>query len=444
MNQLYTNRQLSRLIIPLIFEQFLNTLVGVVDTLMVSQAGEAAVSGVALTTNINILIIQVMAALATGGAVVCSQYNGSKKISHAKHAAGQLETVLFAFALFAMAFCLIGGRHLLGFIFGKVENSVMSSACTYMYVTAISYPFLGIYNAGAAIFRSTGNSKISLKISLLMNVLNIGFNAWFVFGMHWDVFGVACATLISRIAAGLIMSLLVSRPSNPLQITTFKVLLPKKQMIMRILRIGIPSGVENSMFQIGKLAVVSMVAGFGTAAIAANTVSYSIIDFPNMPAASMGLALVTVVGNCIGAGEKEQVRYYVKKLLLVAYIGDWIMNLLLLISAPFLVSFFHLSAEASGMAVEVLRYFAVTSLFIWPLSFTLPNALRATGDAKYTMIAGITSMWLFRVLCSYFLAVVCSLGILGVWLGMFVDWGVRSMLFVTRFLSGKWEQKKVI
>lgn len=441
---LYTKKQLRRLVIPLMFEQFLNVLVGIVDTLMVSKAGEAAVSGVALTTNINLLIIQVMAALATGGAVVCSQYNGRKDIREARFAAGQLETVLLVFSFGAALVCIAGGRGMLGVIFGRVEKNVMDNALIYMIVTAVSYPFLGIYNAGAAIFRSSGNSKISMKLSVLMNVINIGLNAVFVFRLDMGVMGVALATLTSRIVAGVIMTVFVVRPYNPLQIEHVSSLLPEKKMILRILRIGIPSGIENSMFQIGKLAVVSMVTRFGTAAIAANSVSYSIIEFPNIPGTAMGLALITVVGNCIGAGEKEQVRSYTKKLVGMAYVGDWAMNLLLFAFAPQIASLFHLSSGAVEIAVEVLRYFSILSLFIWPLSFTLPSALRAAGDVKYTMLSGIISMWLFRVLCSYILAVVFNLGILGVWFGMFIDWGVRSVLFVSRFLSGGWESKRVI
>lgn len=441
---MYTNKDLRRLVVPLMLEQLLNVMVGIVDTLMVSVAGEAAVSGVALTTNINLLIIQVMAALATGGAVVCSQYNGRKDIRDARFAAGQLETVLLVFSFAAAIVCIVGGRGMLGAIFGRVEENVMDSALVYMIVTAVSYPFLGIYNAGAAIFRSSGNSKISMKLSVLMNGINIGLNALFVFQFGMGVLGVALATLISRFVTGIIMTVCVVRPYNPLQVKHISALVPDRKMILRILRIGIPSGIENSMFQIGKLAVVSMVTRFGTAAIAANSVSYSVIEFPNIPGTAMGLALITVVGNCIGAGEKKQVRSYTKKLVGFAYLGDWMMNLILFLFAPQIAGCFHLSQEAVDIAVEVLRYFSILSLFIWPLSFTLPSALRAAGDVKYTMLTGILSMWLFRVLCSYLLAVVCNLGILGVWFGMFIDWGVRSVLFTGRFLSGKWESKNVI
>lgn len=444
MKNMYTKKELRALVAPLMFEQFLNVLVGIVDTLMVSQAGEAAVSGVALTTNINLLIIQVMAALATGGAVVCSQYNGRGDMKEARFAAGQLETVLLIFSFIAAAACFVGGRGMLGAIFGNVEPDVMDSAFTYMLITAVSYPFLGLYNAGAAVFRSSGNSSISMKLSVLMNAVNIGFNALFVFQFHMGVMGVALATLISRIVCGGIMNVFACSSRNPIRIEGIRALFPEKKMIVRILRIGIPSGIENSMFQIGKLAVVSMVTKFGTAAIAANSVSYSIIEFPNIPGTAMGLALITVVGNCIGAGELSQVKKYTKKLVGMAYVGDWVMNLLLFLFAPQIVSMFHLSSEAVSIAVEVLRYFSILSLFIWPLSFTLPSALRAAGDVRYTMLAGILSMWLFRVLCSYFLAVVLNFGILGVWYGMFIDWAVRSVLFVIRFLSGRWENQKVI
>ena len=298
------------------FEQFLNVMVGMVDTLMVSKAGEAAVSGVALTTNINLLIIQVMAALATGGAVVCSQYNGRKDTEEATFAAAQLETVLLVFSVAAALICAVFGHRMLPAIFGKVEETVMHSAWIYMFVTALSYPFLGVYNAGAAIFRSVGNSKVSMILSVLMNAINIVLNAVLVM-MGYGVLGVALATLVSRIVCGICMVILVTKPYNPLQLKRLRELLPNRKMITRILRIGIPSGIENSMFQVGKLMVVSMITKFGTAAIAANSVSYSVIEFPNIPGMSMGLALITVVGNCLGAGEIEQAKKYTKKLMVL-------------------------------------------------------------------------------------------------------------------------------
>ncbi|WP_031556361.1 MATE family efflux transporter [Lachnospira multipara] len=439
---IFSNKDLKKLIIPLMGEQLLSLTVGFVDQLMVSQTGEAAVAGVALVDNINRLIIQIMAALATGGAVVCSQYIGAGRDKQTKKAAGQLELVLFTFAFIMMGISVLFARPLLSGIFGNTQKAIMDFAVLYFTVTAISYPFLGIYNSGAAIFRSVGNSKISLYISLLMNVVNILGNAIFVLCFKWGVFGVALSTLISRVIGSGVMSYFIMRKQSPIRLNQIADYIPDFSLIKKILFIGIPSGVENGMFQIGKLMVVRMVTSLGQASIAANSVSYTIIDFANIPASSMGLALITVVGQCIGAGKKDEAKHYVKKILLWSYIGDWICNITLFFIGHYIPTWFNLSPEAVDIATVVLRAFNITSLFIWPLSFTMPNALRAAGDVHYTMIVSILSMWIFRVGSSYVFGIILGFGVLGVWIGMFVDWACRSAFFTIRFLNGKWIQKK--
>lgn len=439
---LFDTKSLRKLIVPLMLEQLLAVSVGMVDTLMVAQSGESAVAGVALVDNINRLIIQMMAALATGGAVVCSQYIGSRKEKAAKKSSAQLEVVLLFFSIIMMLLCLIFTKPLLAAIFGKVTKEVMDCAVLYFMVTSVSYPFLGLYNAGAAIFRSVGNSKISMNISIIMNIVNVVCNAIFVFGFKWSVFGVAFATLLSRVVAGIIMSVNVMMDKNSIRFEKLSDLKPEFGMVGKILTIGIPSGIENAMFQVGKLMVVSMVATFGTAATAANSVGYTIIDFANIPGSAIGLALITVVGQCIGAGEDKQAVMYTKKLVRWAYYGDWICNAILFTFAGFFASWFNLSGEAVDIATLVLRCFSVTSLFIWPLSFTISNSLRAAGDVNYTMLVSIFSMWLFRVGSSYVLGVIFNLGVLGIWIGMFIDWFVRSVFFLGRFLSGKWLKQK--
>ncbi len=427
---------------PLMLEQLLAVSVGMVDTFMVSQAGDAAISGVALVDNINRLIIQIMAALATGGAVVCSQYIGKGDKSSSKKSGAQLTSIMTFFAVVIAILAIMFTRNILSVLFGHVEKEVMESGILYFTITALSFPFLALYNSGAAIYRSQGNSKISMKISVVMNVINVLGNAVFVFGFHWSVFGVAFATLLSRVAAGFIMLYFVMSQKNPLRYEKLSDYMPDFKIIKKILTIGIPSGVENGMFQIGKLIVVRMVSTFGTASIAANAVGYTIIDFINIPASSMGLALITVVGRCIGAGEKDQAKMYSKRLIKFAYIGDWIGNIFLFFAVPFLCGFFNLSSDAKDLAVIVLRCFAIVSIPIWPLSFTTPNALRAAGDISYTMIASIISMWIFRVGSSYLLGVVFGFGIVGVWAGMFIDWLARSIMFTVRFISGKWLGRK--
>jgi Na+-driven multidrug efflux pump len=258
------------------------------------------------------------------------------------------------------------------------------------------------------------------------------------------VFGVALATLLSRVAAGFVMTALVCKKTNPVRFDSIAQLKPNGSIIGKILTIGIPSGIENGMFQVGKLAVTGMVATFGTASIAANSVGYTVIDFANIPGNAMGLALITVIGQCIGAGEKEQAKNYAKRLVKYAYFGDWVCNICLFLLAGFISKCFNLSVEAQGIAVQVLHAFSVTSMFIWPLSFTLPNALRAAGDVNFTMTVSIVSMWIFRVGSSYLFGVVLGMGVIGVWIGMFIDWAARSLMFVWRFFSGKWLNRRSI
>lgn len=441
---LFTREELKKLIIPLILEQLLAISIGMSDTLMVSACGEAAVSGVSLVDSISVLLIQILSALATGGAVVCSQYLGKKMPEKARLSAGQLMFIMLVVSVTVMVAVLFSSEFLLRTIFGQIEADVMENARVYFLVTALSYPFLGVYNAGAALFRSMGNSKISMYTSLVMNIINIAGNALLIFGFGLGVLGAALSTLVSRTISALVMAVLLCKKDNPLCIASLACLRPQWDVISRILKIGIPSGVENGMFQIGKLLVSSLTATFGTAAIAANAVANSIAGFANIPGNAIGLAMVTVIGRCIGAGEKEQARNYSRKLLTIAYIGMFLTNLAVFVGVKPLVSCFSLSAEAHGIAVQLLRTFAVCAILIWPLSFALPNTLRAAGDAKYTMAVSVFSMWVFRVFSSYFFAGTLGLGVLGVWIGMYVDWLFRSILFVIRYLHGKWLNKRVV
>ena len=436
---IFTREDLKKLIIPLIIEQMLALSIGLFDTLMVSSCGEASVSGVSLVDSISVLLIQILSALATGGAVVCSQYRVKKMPEKAKLSAGQLIFIMLTSSGTVMILVLFLHRFLLRTIFGQIEADVMDAAQIYFLISAISYPFLGVYNAGAALFRSIGNSKISMYTSLVMNVINIGGNAILIYGAGIGVMGAALATLIARMVSALVMVVLLSKKDNPLCITTPGCMHPQKDVIGKILKIGIPSGIENGMFLVS-----SLTATFGTAAIAANAVANSIAGFANIPGIAIGLAMVTVIGRCIGAGEKEQAKWYSRKLLGLAYGGMCLTDITLLILVRPLVGCFSLSGEAFAITVQLLQTFSICAMLIWPLSFALPNVLRAAGDAKYTMEVSVFSMWVFRVASSYFFAGTLKMGVLGVWIGMYVDWVFRSLLFVIRYKRGKWLNKRVV
>ena len=453
---LFSKQDLRRLIFPLVAEQFLAMTIGACDTVMVSSVGEAGVSGVSLIDQLTQLFIQLFAAFATGGAVVSSQYLGHKSDEKARTAARQLLNISTFVALVIIAICLPLRHFILNLIYGKIDESVMQNALIYFVWVLLSFPFLAIYNSCAALFRSMGNSKISLKVSLMMNLTNIAGNAILIYGAKIGVAGAGIATLASRIVAAIVMVYLLARPSAKINSRIYLEKLWKIEirfdMIRKILRVAIPSGIENSVFHIGKILVYSFMSGFGLAAIAANAITNTIASFSNIPAQAIGLSSVTVIGQCIGAGEKEQAKSYGRKLMKEAYIGMFCVATAIFLLAPLLVRAFNLSDEARLLATGVIRTCMVANIFFWPMSFTMPNILRASGDAKFTMVVSNISMWLFRVLFSFLISKYLlfkfpentALALYGIWFGMYIDWVFRGLCFGIRFHRNRWLDKKVI
>ena len=445
-NLLFSRDALIRLIVPLIIEQLLLMTVGMADTVMVTTAGEATVSGVSLVDNINTLIIQIFSALSTGGAVVVAQYLGRQETHSAKTAAKQLLYAMTGISAVLMILALIFRQHILSLIFGQVEPAVMDSALVYFLLTAAAYPFMGIYNAGAALFRAMGNSKVSMINSFIINVINILVNAILIFGFGMGAAGAGIGTLVSRIAAAVIIMVMLRHPGLTVQVDDIFHFEFNGSMIRRILFIGIPTGMENGMFQAGKLMVLNLITTFGTSAVAANAIANSISGVINVPGSAMGLAIITVIGRCIGAGDTRQAVHYTKLLVGCSYLSMLIMGSALFFSADFLVTLFNLSPEAMAMASQVLKLCAIANMLFWPMAFTLPNSLRAAGDAVFTMVVSLTTMFVCRVALSYVFA--CSwglgLGMLGVWLAMFCDWIVRAVCFLWRYWRGSWKKIHVI
>ena len=439
---MFSNADLKRLIFPLVIEQALALTVGMADVMMVSYAGEAAVSGVSLVDMINVLLINIFAALATGGAVVTAQYLGARNRKKACESADQLMVVTIVISIFIMGLTLVFQRPLLRLFFGAIEDDVMSACITYLWISALSYPFLAVYNSCAALFRAMGNSKVSMLVSLAMNVINVAGNAFFIFTFQMGVAGVATASLISRVAACVIMVVLLSNPGHQVFISLkWEYLKPDFPVIKKILHIGIPNGLENSFFQLGRVLVVSIISGFGTVQIAANAVANNLDGVGCIPGKAIGLAMITVVGRCVGAGDNEQAVYYTKKLLGWAYLVMGVLNGLILIFVRPLVGIYELSGETMELSIILACIHAGFAMLLWPLSFVLPNALRAANDVKFTMIVSIASMACWRVGFSYIIGVRMGMGAIGVWIAMVVDWVCRVTCFVTRFRSGVWKEK---
>ena len=444
MNELFSRKALRALIVPLVIEQLLAMTVGIADTMMISYAGEAAISGVSLVDMINNLLISIFAAVSTGGAVIISQYLGSKNREKACEGAGQLILVTALISLGIMAVTLVFREHMLHLLFGSIEPEVMESALTYLILSAYSYPFLAVYNSGAAIYRSMGNSRVPMYISAGMNVINIAGNSILIFGFGMGVAGAALATLAARASACVVQTVLVCRKKNEVYIEGRTVFHWNGGMIKRVLKIALPNGVESGIFQGGRVVVVSIIAFFGTAQIAANAVANSLDAMGILGGNAMNLAMITVVGQCVGAGNTDQAVYYIKRLLKITYciVGVTCVSMLLFLNP--ILNLYTLSAEARRLSVILVGMHNGLAMFLWPVSFTLSYALRAAGDIKYTMCISVFSMAVFRIVFSVILGIYCGMGAIGVWIAMLIDWIFRSTCYILRFRSGKWKNFHLI
>lgn len=441
---MFTNSDLKKLIIPLVIEQILVMTVGMADTMMVSHAGETAMSGVALVDMIDYLIITIFAALAAGGAVIVSQYLGAKQADDAKTTSEQLILLSFLLSVLVMAVCLVFHNGILKLLFGKIERDVMSACVKYFVITSFSFPFLGVYNACAALFRSMGETKVTMYVSALMNVINITGNAIGIFALKAGVAGVAVPTFISRAVAAVIMLILLLVKKYEIRPKLKTMLRLNKRSAANILRIAIPNGLENGFFALGRVLVTGVVSMFGTAQIAANGTANSIDQVAVMVVNAINLAMITVVGKCIGAGEVEQSKRYTKKLMKISYISTAALGILIIAALPLILRLYELSAEAYRYSIILISMHNILAMLLHPTSFNLANSLRAAGDVRFTMIVGICSMLIFRLGSALLFGEVFELGVIGVWIAMGMDWMVRSVAFTIRYRSGKWKQMRVI
>lgn len=438
---IFSPRDVLFIILPLVAEQFLSMFVGMADSVMVASVGEAAVSAVSLVDSISVLLINLFTALATGGAVVAGQYLGARNTEKARRVSDQLVLLILLISLAVTAALFFLRDWVLRTVFGSIEAQVMAYAQTYFTITLFSIPFIALYNGGAAIFRAMADSRTPMLISLLMNGINISGNAFFIYVCHWEIEGVAVPTLVSRMVAAVVVLGLLFRPKYTLRFSRPFSFRLERRTVGRILGIGIPNGVENAMFQFGKIMVVSLIATFGTVSITANAVGNSIGVFQILPGSAIGTAAVPIISRCFGAGEERQVKYYATRLLGLAFLGNVLINLGLALAIPLILELYQLTADTQGLTTWVLLFSGVVSSLLWPAAFMFPNVFRATGDVKYTMLVSVISMWVFRVGLSYLLGGWLGLGLQGVWYGMAADWACRGVCFLARYFSKSWRRR---
>lgn len=440
---MFSSKQLRSLIIPLIIEQILGAAIGIADTVMVSSVGEGAVSGVSLVDMVTVFIQNLFYGFSTGGAVIASQYLGAKHFKGARRSAGQLILLLASSGIVLCSLCLLFRSSILTLLFRKAESDVMSNALTYFTITAVSYPFIAMFSSFSALFRSMEQTKIAMTASLVVNVINVVGNAILIFGFNMGVEGAAISTVFARFCAMVFLILRFFLRDSQLHPSKgdFR---PDSHMLRKILFIGGPSSIENSMFQIGKLLLAGFITSFGTVHITANAVANSIACFGIIPGEGMTHATITVVGHCIGAGEDEEAIYNSKRMLKISYVMCLITNILVMATLPLTILMFSVSDEARKLAVTLVMLQCICAIPLWPVSFVTPCALRAGGDAKFTLSSSLISMWVFRVLLGYILGHVFGMGVIGVWTAMIIDWVFRSIMFIIRFKSRKWMKHRLI
>jgi putative MATE family efflux protein len=420
---------------------------GIADTVMVTTIGEFAVSGVSIVDVINNLFILAFGALATGGSVVVSQYIGRRDEKHSALSSRQLVYASMGAALVITTAGVFLRRPILSLIYGNIEQDVAMAAETYFLISALGYPALALYNAAAALFRSMGNSRVPMLTALLVNVLNIGGNALLIFGFNMGVAGAALSTLISRGLAALILVALLMRSRyrlSPVSLSGLFKVRVNFPIIKSILYVGIPNGVENSMFQVGKIMVSRIFTSFGTAAIAANAIATAVNSFSYMPGNAFGLGLLTVVGQCVGAGNSNAAKKYTARIMKWGYLVLAVINGSILLSMNGIVGIFDLGPQTVRLLKSYLWIHGIAAPLFWAPAFILPNALRAAGDVRYCMILSSITMWIVRISSSYILAYPLGIGPTAAWYAMGTDFFVRGLFFTARWTSGRWQGKKVI
>lgn len=441
---LFSNKELKKLILPLFMEQLLVMLVGIADTFVVSYAEEAAVSGVSLVNSFNTIFIYLFTALASGGAVIISQYIGRHDTEPAGESASQLFTVSLLFSAAAAVVILMLHRQILRLMFGKVEPEVMDACVTYLRISAYSYPAIAVYNAGAAVYRSVGKTSTTMYISVLSNIINVIGNVIGVFVLNAGVAGVAYPSLAARMFSAVVITGLCFRKRERVQYRLGWILQWNRDLMRRILGIAVPNGIENGIFQFVKVALSSVAALFGTYQIAANGIAQSIWSMAALAGVTMGPVFITVIGQCMGAGDSSQAEYYFKKLLKITLLLSLIWNAMIFAVTPLLMKAYILADETKRLVILLVLIHNVFNSIVFPFSGPLGNGLRAAGDVKFTMVVSIASTIGGRLIFSLLFGIVFQMGVIGIACAMCLDWLLRAIIFYVRFKAGKWKCFKVI
>jgi len=441
---MFTDKMIINLLIPILIEQIMVVAINIADTLMVSYSGENAVAGISLVATFDSLIKVMMSSLAIGGSIIISQYIGKGENYNANKAMKTSFYCVLFLAVVMSLILLVFRNQFLSLLVGQVEKGVWESAQTYLSLTLFSYPFFAAYYVASAAFRASGNSRTPMLCSLVMMTVNLILKAVFIYIFKMGVWGAGISTLISVALIGIIMTVISCKPYNTVHIEKISKIKFEMAMITRVLGVGIPNIIENGMFQLGILLLQRLTASFGTASIAANAIVKNLAPLSYMSGFCYGYVIITIVGQCMGAGQTEQAVLYTKHILKLSYIIALAVNLACIAFNKNLVGAFNLSTEANQIASSIFYIYCIGGILYYPTSFVLPNALRAAGDNKFTMTVSVLTMFGARIGLAFVFGLYMNMGLFGIWLAMQLDWVIRSVIFTGRFVRGKWKTIRVI
>lgn len=431
------------LFVPLLVDQVFISLTSILNSSMISGSGAAAVSAVSTVDIVNQFLVNLFTAVGVGGTVVVAQYMGQSESRKAGQGASQaiLSSALIS-ALVAVVMILFC-RPILGILFGSAEQEVLRLSARYMIGLCSTYPFFAVYMATSGILRSLGDARAAMAISLGMNILYVLGNFVFVTLLRWSVAGLTYSLLIARVlgAAACVFYLIRTKPE--LEIRPRDFLRLDFRMQKSVLYIGVPAAAEQMFFHGGKILTQTFVVMLGTMATAANGIANSISSIFYIPGNVFSLCIVTIVGRCVGAGRPEEGRTFTKHLNRVSVVMALATTLLMLPFVPVILKGYH-QPELDATVLLLVSICCAGLFTFWPRSFVTAAGLRAAGDATFTSVASLTTMWLVRVLLGYVLGILLHLGVAGVWLAMVIEWGVRAVVFSLRLKGEKWHSHKFL
>ena len=443
-SEIFTYQQILGMLGPLILDQFFVYLINMLTTSMVSSSGQDSVSAVSLVAPVNMMVMSLFTAIGSGGSVVVAQYKGKGDMQKMRHAAGQVVLATFLVALAAAAFLFTFATPLVNLLFGEAELSVRTKAAQYLMGMSISFITFSLYQGTFSVLRGTGDTKTCLRLTVIINVIHLFASMLFLNVFKLDILGTTLSFNLARIIGGGAAVYLLMSPRGSLGIRLREIFRRDFPILKAVFRMGIPFAAEQIFLNGGALIVQAYIVPLGTVSIAANAIGNSVLSLFYGAGFAVSTLAITVIGQCVGARNIDQAKRYGRQMIVLGTIMEVLSIVVLYPRLPLLIGLNHPEPETLVLIQRLMLYAILPLPFFWASSNIMPSTLRAAGDASFTSIASLVTMWTMRVGVGYVLSIVLGMGIRGVWLGMAVEWAARSVIFWLRFSGKKWYAKKAI